>query len=327
MAKIVGAVFTSHGGFTSTSVHQWQKIRTGRSYRSDVPCESAEEMNDKWRRIASGKQILRERVSALHPDVLVVFGDDQQECFDFTNHPSLAVYLGENFHGRAPLMESDSEEMKPTEIRSASGYPGLATAITSGLLTSGFDPAFMTGLPRPEVGMSHAVMKPLAYLTDFDVPTVPILINAYYAPQITGKRCYEVGIAVRHVVESYDEDLRVVIVGSGGLWHTPGEQESWINEDFDQTGLGFLATGDAAAWATYFDGYVPDPHDLSQDAMRVRRGVSGLPQSVGPQGGTRETLCWICASAVAEGSSSHIVDYVPAYASPAGLAFAYTEEM
>src|SRR4051812_6891347 len=38
---------------------------------------------------------LRDDVAALEPDVLVVFGDDQQEFHDETNLPALGVYYGE----------------------------------------------------------------------------------------------------------------------------------------------------------------------------------------------------------------------------------------
>ncbi|MGH7418634.1 MAG: hypothetical protein ACREKB_12755, partial [Candidatus Rokuibacteriota bacterium] len=52
-------------------------------------------------------------------------------------------------------------------------------------------------------------------------------------------------------------------------------------------------------------------------------GATGLPDAVGPRGGTRETCNWIAAAAVAEGRPATLVDYVPIYASPIGAGFAY----
>jgi hypothetical protein len=326
MSSIVGILYTSHGGFTSVPSSYWAGIRADRSYRDDVPMETQEEMDEKWARTEAGKDAIRDKLSELRPDVLVIFGDDQQECFDFNNHPSLAVYMGAEFSGKAPLPQGEGDGPKPRADRTAPGHPGLATAITVGLMHDGFDPAFMMDLPRPDHGMAHAIMKPLTFYTDFDIPTVPILINAYYAPQITALRCYQVGKAVRKIIESYPEDLRVVVMGSGGLWHTPGQEKSWLNEEFDRTGLALLQEGRALDYAKHFDNYKIPEGDNSQDAAVVRRGVTGLPIPGGPQGGTRETLCWICASAVGEGQSAELIDYVPIYASPVGNGFAFSTE-
>lgn len=325
MASIVGILYTSHGGFTEAPSSRWEGIRNQRSYRPDVPVETQEEMDEKWNRTQAGKSALREILASLHPDVLVVFGDDQLECFDFNNHPSLAVYLGDNFSGLAPLPDvAGATGAKPREMREAPGHSDLAKSLIVGLLKNGFDPAFMMGLPNPERGMSHAIMKPLTFYTDFDIPTVPILVNAYYAPQITARRCYELGKAVRTLIESYPSDLRVVVIGSGGLWHTPNQKMSWLNEEFDRTGLDLLSNGKAAEWAEHFDGYQVAEDDVSQDSTEVRSGVTGLPDTGGPQFGTRETLAWICAAGVGDGEPATIIDYVPIYASPVGNAFAYS---
>ncbi len=312
MATLVGVLHTSHGGFTTIPSERWRARRDERTYRADVPVESQQEMDEKWARTERAKGVLRDKLAELHPDVLVVFGDDQAECFDFNNFPNLAVYVGADMAGRG---------------RSAPGHPGLATAILTGLLAQGFDPAFMMEMPKPQPGMSHAVMTPLAFFTDGDIPTVPVLINAYYAPQLTGVRSVAVGRAVRRIIDTYPEELRVVVIGSGGLWHTPRQQNSWLNEEFDRTGLAYLARGDVESWSAHFDRYRVPEGDMSQDSARVRPGVTGLPSPGGPQGGSRETLCWIAAAATAEGRPTVVVDYIPVYASPVGSAFAYCADV
>ena len=52
-----------------------------------------------------------------------------------------------------------------------------------------------------------------------------------------------------------------------------------------------------------------------------------LPGPGGPQGGTRETCAWIAAAAVTDGCPTTIVDYIDAYASPVGNAFAYCDQV
>jgi protocatechuate 4,5-dioxygenase beta chain len=312
MATLVGILHTSHGGFTTIPSDRWRGRRDERTYRADVPVESQEEMDAKWARTEAAKAVLRKKLAELAPDVLVIFGDDQAECFDFNNFPGLAVYLGEEMSGRGTT---------------AHGHPRLATSVLTGLLGRGFDPAFMMDQPRPEAGMAHAIMTPVKFFTDGDIPVVPVLLNAYFAPQLTGQRCYDIGRAVREIIDEYPEDLRVVAIGSGGLWHTPRQHQSWLNEDFDRKGLELLERGEITSWVTHFDNYCAPEDDPSQDSATVRRGVTGLPTPGGPQGGSRETLCWIGAAAVAEGRPSVIVDYIPVYASPVGSAFAYCDEI
>ena len=99
---------------------------------------------------------------------------------------------------------------------------------------------------------------------------------------------------------------------------------SFLDEEFDREGLGFLESGDIKAWAAHFDAYRVEPGDTSQDVSTPRRGITGLPTPGGPQGGTRETCNWIAASAAIEGRPSVIVDYIPVYASPVGISFAYS---
>jgi len=254
----------------------------------------------------------------------VIFGDDQYECFHFDNVPSIAVYLGATFEGRSGAGHSV-----------ATGHPEFATAILTGLMARGFDPAFSMGLPNPARGMSHAIMNPLTYYDAFSIPTVPLLLNAYYAPQASARRHYEVGRAVREIIESHPSSERVVVIGSGGLWHTPRREGAYLHEEFDLTGLGYLQRGEIAAWAEFFDGYRVPFDDTSQglltdvaaSEMRTGDHLTHLPGRGGPQNGTRETCNWIGAAGVVDGRPSVLVDYVPVYAAPIGVAFAYCDEV
>jgi hypothetical protein len=150
------------------------------------------------------------------------------------------------------------------------------------------------------------------------------LVNAYYAPQISAHRTYQLGQALRELIDSYPEELRVVVIGSGGLWHTPGQKESWLNVPFDLEGLEYLKSGEIQRWAEMFDNYDAGD-DPSQEVLTARPGATGLPTPSGPQFGSRETLCWIGAAAVADGSRTEVIDYVPIYASPVGNGFAYCD--
>jgi hypothetical protein len=326
VAKLVGVFNTAHSPFTYMTSDQWETVRSNRPpYREDVPIDDEATNAEKAARVQVGFKTLREKLAEVQPDVLLVFGDDQNEIFDFNNHPSIAVYVGETFSGKKPGTTAGflggAKPDTPQPQQEVPGHPALATAILTGLLQRGFDPAFMMDNPKPEVGMCHAVMNPLTSLTDFSIPTVALLFNAYYAPQLTANRCYEAGKVIAEIVKEFPEDLRVAAIGSGGLWHTPGRERSFLDEEFDKAGLELLQKGDIKGWADHFDDYVVADDDPSQ--ANSGRGTTGLPTPGGPQGGTRETCNWIGASAMAEGKSAEIVDYIPIYASPVAASFSY----
>ena len=52
-----------------------------------------------------------------------------------------------------------------------------------------------------------------------DVPAFPLAVNVVQYPAPTGKRCYDLGRAIRRAVESYPEDLKVQVWGTGGMSH------------------------------------------------------------------------------------------------------------
>jgi aromatic ring-opening dioxygenase catalytic subunit (LigB family) len=153
------------------------------------------------------------------------------------------------------------------------------------------------------------------------VAVIPFYINCYYGPQPTAARCYELGRAVRKIVESWPATLRVGVIGSGGLWHTPMSAGARIDQYFDRQILDALERGDARRMAEVFDALEPDA-DLT-DAGQVDRFSGGTGMVLGYGSGTGEIRNWIAAAAVVDGMPGTVVDYVPINASPIGAGFAY----
>jgi hypothetical protein len=120
-----------------------------------------------------------------------------------------------------------------------------------------------------------------------EVPIVPVLLNTYFPPNVPGPaRCWRLGEALRAGIESWDAGARVAVFASGGLSHFV------VHEELDRAVLAGLASGDGAAL-----GQLP----------------GGLLRS-----GTSETLNWITAGGALGGLSFELLDYIPAYRSPAG---------
>jgi protocatechuate 4,5-dioxygenase beta chain len=67
------------------------------------------------------------------------------------------------------------------------------------------------------------------------VAAVPVEVNVLLHPVPTALRCYKLGQAIRRAVESYPRDVRVVVLGTGGLsHHLHGTRFGYMNEAADQ---------------------------------------------------------------------------------------------
>jgi protocatechuate 4,5-dioxygenase beta chain len=64
--------------------------------------------------------------------------------------------------------------------------------------------------------------------------TIPVVVNTVQHPLPSPSRCYRFGQSIGRALEAYDDDLKVVIVGTGGLSHQlDGERAGFINKEFD----------------------------------------------------------------------------------------------
>lgn len=326
MAQVSLIAACSHSGFLYSAPERWNETRARRSLRADVPFDSIEENVAKFRRCMQAFQVLKERLEQVNPDALVIFGDDQDEMFHFDNCPAFGIYLGEEFEG--PKRKAQPEPLGPTGAGGVAieakvkNCPQLATQLLEGLIGREFDVAFSCEMPENARGMGHAFMRPGYYLTpDFHVPVVPIFVNCYYAPQPRASRCFALGRAVREAIERSPLDLKVAVIGSGGLWHTPGAENSYLDEEFDHTILTAMAAGDSRGAAAYFDAQARPGEVGDGGDARGLHGGTGMRGGVG--GGAGEWRNWMAAAGAAEGLRAHVIDYVPIYASPLGASFAY----
>ena len=79
---------------------------------------------------------------------------------------------------------------------------------------------------------------------------IPLPVNVVQYPPPTGNRCFNLGKAIRRAVESYREDLRIVIFGTGGMSHQlQGPRAGLINRKFD---------------TNFLDKLVKDPVELTK---------------------------------------------------------------
>jgi protocatechuate 4,5-dioxygenase beta chain len=71
---------------------------------------------------------------------------------------------------------------------------------------------------------------------------IPFAVNVVLYPVPSGRRCFELGRAIRKAVESHDEPLNVQIWGTGGMSHQlQGARAGLINPEFDKAFLDKLS--------------------------------------------------------------------------------------
>ena len=156
-----------------------------------------------------------------------------------------------------------------------------------------------------EMLVDHAFTIPLSLLwpepNARPVRTVPISINTVQHPLPSPARCFKFGQAIGRAIESYDADLNVLVLGTGGLSHQlDGERAGFINKDFDLMCLDKLVS-DPQALARYSSLQIVEAGGLAgrraaqldRDARRLDRrrlqGARQLPHSdlqhrIGPAG-------------------------------------------
>jgi protocatechuate 4,5-dioxygenase beta chain len=87
--------------------------------------------------------------------------------------------------------------------------------------------------------VDHGLTVPLSLLFGqvpaWPVRIIPLPVNVVLYPPPSGRRCYELGKAIRRAVESFDQDLNVHIWGTGGMSHQlQGPRAGLINREWDQ---------------------------------------------------------------------------------------------
>jgi protocatechuate 4,5-dioxygenase beta chain len=123
------------------------------------------------------------------------------------------------------------------------GAPELSFHLLESLVDDGFD---LTVFQELEV--DHGLTVPLSVWTPepgqaWPCPVVPLLVNVIQYPQPTAARCYALGQALGRAIRSFPEDLKVAVLGTGGMSHQlAGARAGFVNPDFDRQFLREIET-------------------------------------------------------------------------------------
>jgi len=326
VAEIVLGLWTTHGPQLSTTPEQWMlrlpadRARRhwykGQQFSFDELAElrTGEGLVEKATLAArtanhAACQAAIEKVAQIwadiRPDVCVIFGNDQRELMLPPCQPAFTVYYGATFWN-GPLPAERAAKLppgiaeaewanRPERLTQYEGLPALAKRLIEAGLDAGWDFAASDEWPE-HPGDHHHVGTPHAFayilrrvMNDVAIPTLPLITNTFFPPnQPRPWRCFELGQLVHSVLSAWEEDVRVAVIGSGGMSHFV------INEDFDRDLIAAITQRDAG-WLRAIE------PALMKD-------------------GTSELLNWISAAGCLLDTrlDGALIDYVPCYRSEAG---------
>ena len=160
------------------------------------------------------------------PDVAVVFYNDHGLNFFLDKMPTFAV-------GAANEYRNEDEGWGIPVSRAVAGDPDLSWHLINALVEDEFDVTMCQ-----DMLVDHAVTIPLALMwpgQNWPIKIVPVDINTVQHPLPSLSRCYKLGQSIGRALDSYAKDLRVLVIGTGGLSHQlDGPRAGFINKAFDQ---------------------------------------------------------------------------------------------
>jgi len=215
LATIVGGIATSHTPSIAYAV------------------DTQEPDDTIWSPIFEGFAPVRAWLEKKKPDVLFWVYNDHVTSFFFDHYSNFSLGFSETF-------AVADEGGGPRPLPAIKGHPGLAKHIANALVADEFDLAFFQAK-----GLDHGVFSPLSIMLPYEdswpVAIVPLQVGVLQFPIPTARRCFALGRSLRKAILSYPEDLKVAIVGSGGLSHqVSGERAGFNNTEWDMEFLELL---------------------------------------------------------------------------------------
>jgi protocatechuate 4,5-dioxygenase, beta chain len=217
MAKVVAGVATSHVPAVGAAI---DNKRTTEPY---------------WQPLFRGYERSKKWIADLKPDVVFLVYNDHASAFSLELIPTFAL-------GCAAEFPPADEGWGPRPVPTVKGHPELAWHMAQSLILDEFD---ITIVNKMEV--DHGLTVPMSLMfgepSEWPVRVIPLAVNVVQYPPPTGNRCYQLGKAIRRAVESFDQDLKVVIFGTGGMSHQlQGPRAGLINKEFDAHFLETIVT-------------------------------------------------------------------------------------
>ncbi len=212
MARITAAVFTSHVPAIGAALDLG---KTQEPY---------------WQKVFAGYDYSKAWMKANQPDVIFQVFNDHATAFSLEMIPTFAI-------GTAAQYQPADEGWGPRPVPKVVGHPELAAHIAQSVIQDDFDLTIVN-----KMDVDHGLTVPLSLMFGqkdpvkdaWPCPVIPFAVNVVQYPVPSGRRCFNLGRAIRKAVESFDQDLNVHIWGTGGMSHQlQGARAGLINKEWD----------------------------------------------------------------------------------------------
>lgn len=185
-------------------------------------------------------EMMREKLKQARPDVLVTIGNDHLHQFFMDNMPAFMIGKMDAYDG---TFYDETREFGLPACR-VPGDVELSAQVMEGAFEKGVDFAYSN-----ELTIDHSITVPLMFIRpEMDLPIVPILTNCIAPPLPRSRRFYEVGQAIRTVINGLQTDKRIAVVVSGHLSLEVGGPKQFerklLDPDFDASAVGWISNGD-----------------------------------------------------------------------------------
>ncbi len=208
MARITSSVYTSHVPAIGAALDLG---RTGEAY---------------WQPLFAGYEPSKQWMKENTPDVIFLVYNDHATAFSLDFIPTFAI-------GTAAEFTPADEGWGPRPVPKVIGHPELASHIAQSVIQQDFDLTIVN-----KMDVDHGLTVPLSLMFGqpqaWPCPEIPFAVNVVQYPVPSGRRCLQLGKAIRKAIETFDRDLKVQIWGTGGMSHQlQGPRAGLINKEFD----------------------------------------------------------------------------------------------
>ncbi len=184
------------------------------------------EQDEYWKRFFDGYEPVKKWLDEVKPDLAIVVYNDHGLNFFLNQVPTFAM-------GCADQYQNADEGWGIPVLKPFQGDAAFSWHVAEKLINQGVDMCTCQ-----EMKVDHGFTVPMQLFWrhhgDYPLKTLPFAVNTVQHPLPSARRCYEVGQALRTAVESYPEDMKVVIIGTGGLSHQlQGERSGLIDVEYD----------------------------------------------------------------------------------------------
>lgn len=187
-----------------------------------------------WKKVFDGYRWTRTWAKENTPDVVILVYNDHATAFDASIIPTFVLGTGAEY----PVAD---EGYGPRPVPDVKGYPEFAAHLAQSIIQDDFDLTLVN-----EMVVDHGLTVPLSLVygdvEEWPVRVIPLAVNVVQYPVPSGRRCYELGKALRRAIDKWDgEELNVQIWGTGGMSHQlQGPRAGLINKEWDNAFLDHL---------------------------------------------------------------------------------------